>query len=76
MKTKCKAWNDNETSDSESLVLTKAQRELPTWMQRLQEGLGESIRASSENLGHLEEEILRGSRELSRRMLEEAAQVM
>jgi hypothetical protein len=75
MKTNCNVLTDNEPQVMGPVVLTAAQRELPAWTQRLQEGLGKSIRASSENLGHLEEEILRGSRELSRGMLEEAAQV-
>ena len=57
------------------MVLTAAQRELPAWTRRLQEGLGKSIRASSENRAHLDEEIATDSRALSRRMVEEAAQV-
>ena len=43
-------------------------------MARLLAGLTASVRASGENLGHLEERILQQTRELSRGALEEAAQ--
>jgi hypothetical protein len=64
-----------ETVASAPVRLTAVQRELPDWIARLQTGLTESIRASGENLGHLEEQILKRTRELSRQVLEEAAQV-
>jgi len=44
------------------------------WQARLTAGLSRSVRASSENLGHLEEEILRQTQGLERKLLEEAAQ--
>src|SRR5262245_5187637 len=44
------------------------------WQERLQAGLGRSIQASDQTLGHLEEEILHQTRDLERRVLEEAAQ--
>jgi hypothetical protein len=44
------------------------------WQERLQAGLGRSIQASDQTLGHLEEEILRQTRGLERALLEEAAQ--
>jgi hypothetical protein len=44
------------------------------WQQRLQAGLSRSIQASDQTMGHLEEEILHQTRDLERRVLEEAAQ--
>ena len=44
------------------------------WMARLQSGLTQSIQASDETLGHLEEEILQQTRGLERTVLEEATQ--
>jgi hypothetical protein len=44
------------------------------WQARLTAGLNQSIRASEQNLGHLEEQILHSTRELERKLLEEAAQ--
>jgi hypothetical protein len=49
-------------------------REAIAWQERLQAGLGRSIQASDQTLGHLEEEILRQTRGLERSLLEEAAQ--
>ena len=74
MTTGCAHPNAEETLASAPVNLTAAQRELPGWTARLQAGLTESIRASNENLGHLEEQVLQQTRELSRRVLEEAAQ--
>ena len=48
--------------------------EVIAWQERLQAGLGRSIQASDQTLGHLEEEILRQTRGLERSLLEEAAQ--
>lgn len=69
-----KLVKSEETRVSAPWELKAAQRELPGWTARLQAGLSGSIRASHENLGHLEEQILQQTRELSRRILEEAAQ--
>ena len=44
------------------------------WQARLTAGLSRSVRASGENLGHLEEQILHQTRGLERKLLEEAAQ--
>ena len=44
------------------------------WQARLTAGLSRSVQASDENLGHLEEEILRRTQELERKVLEEVAQ--
>ena len=44
------------------------------WTARLTAGLTRSVRASDQTLGHLEEEILRQTHGLERRLLEEAAQ--
>ncbi len=54
--------------------LAAVKRELPSWLDRLQAGLNESVRASGENLGHLEEQIGERTREIARLALEEAAQ--
>jgi hypothetical protein len=44
------------------------------WEARLRAGLNQSVQCSDETLGHLEEQILRQTRRLERRLLEEAAQ--
>jgi hypothetical protein len=44
------------------------------WQERLTAGLAQSIRASNQTLGHLEEQILQQTRGLERKLLEEAAQ--
>ena len=44
------------------------------WQARLKAGLNRSVQASEENLGHLEEQILRATQGLERKLLEEAAQ--
>lgn len=49
-------------------------REAIAWQERLQAGLGRSIQASDQTMGHLEEEIGRQTRGLERVLLEEAAQ--
>jgi hypothetical protein len=41
------------------------------WQERLQAGLSQSIRASDQTMGHLEEEILHKTRDLERAVLEE-----
>ena len=64
-----------QTLRSAPVRLTAVQRELPDWIARLESELTESVRASGENLGHLEEQILKRTREVSRQVLAEAAQV-
>ena len=44
------------------------------WQARLTAGLTRSLQASDENRGHLEEAILHSTRDLERKLLEEAAQ--
>jgi len=44
------------------------------WQERLTAGLDQSIGASDQTLGHLEEQILQQTRGLERKLLEEAAQ--
>jgi hypothetical protein len=44
------------------------------WQARLTVGLNQSVQASDQTLGHLEEQILRQTQGLERRLLEEAAQ--
>jgi len=44
------------------------------WQARLTAGLNQSVQASDQTLGHLEEQILRQTRGLERQLLEEAAQ--
>ena len=44
------------------------------WQARLTAGLNQSVQASEETLGHLEEQILQQTRGLERKLLEEAAQ--
>jgi len=49
-------------------------RPVADWQARLTAGLSRSLEASDQNLGHLEEEILHSTRDLERKLLEEAAQ--
>ena len=58
-------------SDSSYETFAKAVVE---WQARLTTGLDQSIRASNETLGDLEEQILRQTQGLERKLLEEAAQ--
>src|SRR5215475_10266169 len=58
-------------SDSSYETFAKAVAE---WQARLTAGLDQSIRASNETLGDLEEQILRQTQGLERKLLEEAAQ--
>jgi len=44
------------------------------WQARLTAGLNQSVQASDQTLGHIEEQILRQTQGLERRLLEEAAQ--
>ena len=50
-------------------------RPVADWQARLTAGLSRSLAASDQNLGHLEEEILHQTRDLERKLLEEAAQI-
>jgi hypothetical protein len=49
-------------------------RPVADWQARLTAGLSRSIEASDQTLGHLEEEILHQTRDLERKLMEEAAQ--
>jgi hypothetical protein len=56
-------------SSYETLALPMAE-----WRARLTAGLNQSVQASDQTLGHLEEQILHQTRGLERKLLEEAAQ--
>jgi hypothetical protein len=49
-------------------------RPVTDWQARLTAGLNQSVQASEETLGHLEEQILQQTQGLERKLLEEAAQ--
>jgi hypothetical protein len=49
-------------------------RPVADWQARLTAGLNQSVQASDQTLGHLEEQILEQTRGLERKLLEEAAQ--
>lgn len=49
-------------------------RPVADWQARLTAGLNQSVQASDETLGHMEEQILHQTRGLERKLLEEAAQ--
>ena len=49
-------------------------RPVADWQARLTAGLNQSVQASDQTLGHLEEQILRQTHGLERQLLEEAAQ--
>jgi len=49
-------------------------RPVADWQARLTVGLNQSVQASDQNLGHLEEQILHQTRDLEGKLLEEAAQ--
>ena len=49
-------------------------RPVADWRERLTAGLNQSVQASDQTLGHLEEQILEQTRGLERQLLEEAAQ--
>jgi ssDNA-binding Zn-finger/Zn-ribbon topoisomerase 1 len=49
-------------------------RPVVDWQARLTAGLNQSVQASEQTLGHLEEQILQQTRGLERKLLEEAAQ--
>jgi hypothetical protein len=63
----------NSVPQSDSSFETFA-RPVADWQARLTAGLTRSIQASDQNLGHMEEQILRQTGELERKLLEEAAQ--
>lgn len=69
MKTNCCANSVPHPGSFEALV-----EPVMAWQERLQAGLSRSIRASDETMGHLEEEVLRQTQDLERKVLEEAAQ--
>ena len=47
---------------------------LPQWAERIQMRVEQSIRASDQNLVHLEELVLKDTKEIQRKAVEEAAQ--
>ncbi len=74
MNTCCPCPTAERTTEPAPLPLTKLHQELPAWTVRLQADLTQSVRASGENVGHLEERLGQRVRELARLALEEAAQ--
>lgn len=48
--------------------------ELPRWAERIQMRVQHSVQASDQNLGHLEELVLKETKEIQRKAVEEAAQ--
>jgi hypothetical protein len=59
---------------SKAFCLESFCAELPQWAKRLQIGVEQSIEASDQNLGHLEELVLKETKEIQRKAVEEAAQ--
>lgn len=74
MNTCCPCPLAERTTESAPVPLTKMRAELPAWTVRLQADLTQSVRASGENVGHLEERLGQRVRELARVALEEATQ--
>jgi hypothetical protein len=66
--------NTCESAVPNALTFRVLKTELPAWIHRLQEGLVQSVEASDQTLGHLEEQLLRGTLDLQRQLLQEAAQ--
>ena len=65
----CLKWVPQSDSSYETFS-----RSVSDWQRRLTAGLNESVQASDQTLGHLEEQILHQTRDLERKLLEEAAQ--
>ncbi len=66
--------NTCEPAVSTALTFHVLKTELPDWISRLQAGLVQSVEASDQTPGHLEEQLLRGAFDLQRQLLQEAAQ--
>jgi hypothetical protein len=64
---------EKSVPQSDSSYETFAQS-VADWQARLTAGLNQSVQASEETLGHMEEQILRQTQGLERKLLEEAAQ--
>src|SRR5207244_4121455 len=61
------------TKSSNSFCLEAFYAALPQWAQRLQMRVEQSIQASDQNLGHLEELVLKDTKEIQRKAVEQAA---
>jgi len=66
--------NTCEIADPTPQTFSVLKTALPDWVHRLQAGLARSVEASDQTLGHLEEQLLRGTLDLQRQLLQEAAQ--
>src|SRR2546428_5902122 len=62
------------TKSSNSFCLEAFCAALPQWAERLQMRVEQSIQASDQNLGHLEELVLKDTKEIQRKAVEQAAQ--
>lgn len=75
MITTCPSKHQSTEPATPDLNLEEFEEAIVAWKGRLQGGLEKSIRASDETLGHLEERVLRETREVQRQVVEKAAQV-
>ena len=66
--------NTCESAVPTALTFHVLKTDLPDWANRLQAVLAQSVEASDQTLGHLEEQLLRGTLDLQRQLLQEAAQ--
>jgi len=62
------------TKASKTFCLEAFCAALPQWAERIQRRVQQSLQASDQNLGHLEELLLKDTKEIQRQAVEEAAQ--
>lgn len=74
MITTCESIHLNSTPTPAALDIDQFDEATQAWKARLQAGLEQSIHASQETLGHIEERVLRETREVQRQVVEKAAQ--
>src|SRR5271163_3734015 len=74
MITTCEAIHLNLKPTTPSLDIDQFDEATQAWKTRLQAGLEQSMHASQETLGHIEERVLRETREVQRQIVEKAAQ--
>ena len=73
LETKQEQSEEYEGSESEEQPPTMAEY-VVNWARQVESRLAGVVKASAENLGHMEEVLMKDTRELTRRLLEEAAQ--
>jgi hypothetical protein len=66
--------NPTSSKGSKTFCLEAFCAALPQWAERIQMRVEQSIGASDQNLGHLEELVLKDTKEIQRKAVEEAAQ--